>query len=285
MNKYCFGVGIMCVSSLAWAAVTVTPVQVMEMRQKDLVPQAGMQMGPTNALTVKVKLDGPELKNATQYGKVKITEASDDMGTSLLPRENMAFMGQAANGFQPFRSHSESSMGFDKPAAPALNHEVELNLGVPSRGAKKIKAVRGELQVLVGSGQPTAVQVRNLPAMSGKDVTDPALKQAGVVVKILDKKAANSMSPDMPMMGNMGNGPSVSVQISGNPSAIESMDVVDATGRSLSSGSFDMTMGDIATKTIQLSRPLSAAMVLKLNVSVGQKPITVPFDLQDIELP
>jgi hypothetical protein len=124
--------------------------------------------------------------------------------------------------------------------------------------------------------------------MAGKTLTDPVLKQAGVTVKVLDSKAAaaaNSMPQGMPMMGNMGGGPAVSVQISGSASAIESMDVVDSAGQSVSAGSFDMTMDNVTTKTIQLSKPLSAAMSLKLGVSVGQKAITVPFELKGIDLP
>lgn len=288
MRTFWISCVVLCVSRLVLAAVVVTPVQVTETRQKDLLPDQGVRMGPSTGLTVTIRLDGPEVKNATQYGKVKITTATDDAGTNLQAQGNNSFMGLGSDQFQPFRQ-TGTMMDFGKPApaAPASNHDVELSVGLPARSAKKIAVLRGELQVLAGTGQAKAVLVKNPQTMAGKALTDPVLKQAGVTVKVLDKKAAaaNGMPADMPMMGNMGNGPSVSVEISGNPNAIESMDVVDAGGQSVANGSFDMTTDNVMTKTIQLSKPLSPAMTLKLGVSVGQKAITVPFELKDIDLP
>lgn len=289
MRKYWITITVLCVSKLVLAAVAVTPVQVMETRQKDLVHEQGIGMGPGSGLTVTIRLDGPEMKNATHYGKVKITEATDDAGTNLQAQGNTRFMGSGSDHFQPFRVWEGAMMSFGKPvpAAPASTHDVELSVGLPARAAKKIAVLRGELQILGGAGQAKTVLVKNPQAMAGKVLTDPVLKQAGVTVKVLDSKAvAVSGAPaDFPVMGNLGDGPGVAVQISGNPNAIGSIDVVDANGQSVGAGSGSMTMDNVMTKTIQLSKPLTAAMTLKLDVSVGQKAITVPFELKDIDLP
>jgi len=46
-----------------------------------------------------------------------------------------------------------------------------------------------------------------------------------------------------------------------------------------------MSMGGTTTLTYDLKKPLDNSMVLKISFTVGQKPVTVPFDLRDIELP
>lgn len=286
MRAFWIGCVVLYVSRAVLAGVTVTPVQVVETRQKELAPDQGMGTGHVSGLTVRIRLDGPEVKNATKYGKVKITEATDDAGTNLRARGKTSFMGPEMDEFEPFRFQSGTVMHFGNTASvvPASTRDVELSVGLPARSAKKIVVLRGELQVLAGVGQAKTVPVKNPQAMAGKALTDPVLKQAGVTVKVLDAKAAAGaygMPADMPVMGN--NAPSVTVQISGN--AIEWVNVVDASGEKVSSGSCSTTKDNVKTETIELSQPLNATMTLELGVSVGQKAITVPFELKDIDLP
>jgi hypothetical protein len=78
-------VGAMCMSVVAWAAVTVTPARVQEMRSKDLLSKDESGRVTGDGLTVTLKLDGPETQGATRWGKSKITQATDDTGKSLVP--------------------------------------------------------------------------------------------------------------------------------------------------------------------------------------------------------
>src|SRR6516225_787532 len=78
---------IFCVScafrGMAQAAVEVTPQRIEETRA--LVFKDDKVSRTPAALKLVLALDGPEAESATQYGRLKIEEAADNTGASLIP--------------------------------------------------------------------------------------------------------------------------------------------------------------------------------------------------------
>lgn len=264
-------IGALCLAGSAWAAPSAVPVRVAESRTKELVaPAKSMVMFGQPPLTVTLRLDSPEVSGATIYRNLHITQATDDTGASLVLKGAESPFG---NSMQ-LRSPMAGMGGGLAPnvAAP----EVDVRLAMPSRKATMIRVLKGDLQVPAG-GQEKTIEVNNVTAMVGKKIEDPALKQSGLAVEVADPKAVTK---------GMGiTGPSVAVRIGGDADAIRSVDVVDAMGKVISQGCFTSADGVSQTRTLGLAKPADASARLRIKVIVGQKVVTVPFELKDIPLP
>src|SRR5262245_43900426 len=68
----------------AQAAVEVTPQRIEETRA--LIFKDDKVSRTPASLKLVLALDGPEAESATQYGRLKIEEAADNTGASLIPR-------------------------------------------------------------------------------------------------------------------------------------------------------------------------------------------------------
>ena len=280
MNRLCvIAAGIVSIAVTSMAAVTVTPVRISESRVKDLAAKAGQEsshMGFNEGLRLVVRLDGPEVAGATQYGKLKIAQATDDAGTNLLPKAE-GFGAEDAEGFVKFRSAMMMGIFSSDRDDPQLF--VELRLDPAARKAGRIKLIKGQMQVIAG-GESKTVEVKNPGAMLGKMIDDAALKQGGVQIQVLDPKKA-----DQGMMMMAGDGPQVVVQIKGNLSVLDSIKVVDGQGKDLGQGEGSSSSKDVETRSITLSQAPDAQTTLKITLHVGQKTVNVPFELKDVPLP
>jgi hypothetical protein len=108
----------------------------------------------------------------------------------------------------------------------------------------------------------------------GKSIDEPSLKAAGLQVKIVDPK-------DSKVGGRGANTPTLIVEVSGSSDALQKMAVLDSAGQSVS----DESMTMMNTTQFTLNKPLDDAMKLQFDVAVGQKTVTAPFEIKDIELP
>jgi hypothetical protein len=262
---------VFAVAPAASGAVSVQVVRVDEQRVRELAPDAG-QAAPTGQVTLTLRLGGAELAGATEYGRVRITDATDDTGTSIKPEQ----VALSDDVFMPLGG----SFGGGGARAAAGPPEIQVSLAAPARAATRIARVKGEVQVKAG-GRAAVVNVAGVPGRIGKRVEDPALKAARLTVTIIDPKAANA--EDLPPEAAGGN--TLTVKIVGDNSAVKRIEVVGPDGQPVSPGRSRVGSGDTTVHTLMLERPLDASMALKIDVLSGQKLVRVPLDLKDVPLP
>jgi len=250
---------VLACGALSLAAVKVQPAEISETRIQTLIKKENVFSSDVPRLQVKLNVDGPEIKGATKWGNVKITEAVDDAGTDLkLKKESLSF-GDGLDEISRFGSEEKKTDAFD----------ATINLALPARKATAIKSLKGEFQVLAGGDEKT-VTLTKLKSMQGKPLSDPALKAAGI--------SGTFTKPT-------GDDPAIAIDYKGSTNAIKDVEITDATGKSVSQGRFSSGFGDQQTVNYMLNKPLDDTMTMKINLIVGQKSVTVPFELKDVKLP
>jgi hypothetical protein len=79
---------------------------------------------------------------------------------------------------------------------------------------------------------------------------------------------------------------SIGVEITGDKSAVESIEVVDPSGRKISEGMSSWSInGGPVQKTLTLRQPLDDSMKLVAKLALNRRVTKVPFDLKEIKLP
>jgi hypothetical protein len=215
---------------------------------------------------VVLSLRGPEAESGTRYGDIKITEAVDDQGTSLIPsKDKNPFYDPAKFKDYDNAFFRKSKFGNAKAADP----QVELTLAQPKRAATKIARLRGTLTIS-DQGTVQTVELGHLPGAGKKALAMPDGAGVGVTVTV----AAGDKVKE------------IGLEITGDEAALESIEVVDAAGKEVSGGMSSWSMnGGPAHKSLDLNRPLDDSMKLVAKVSLNRKLTVVPFDLKDIPLP
>lgn len=251
--------------------VTIAPISISETRSKNLVGEES-GFGDRSGIELVIRVQGDSLKGATSFGKLKVADAKDDTGTDLKVKERPMFGND--DDFKPIQSgmlgmlQKKGEKGF----------RVKLDLGVAARKAMKISLVKGEFQVLAG-GKEATVTAKSLPGMKGKTITDPKLKEAGVEITVVDPKKAGGM-----FFG--GSGPnSLALKMTGTLTAIQEVEVLDKAGKSATSGHMSSGSDNEQTVSYDLKQPLDDTMTLQIKLLIGQKAVTVPFEVKDVELP
>jgi hypothetical protein len=274
MKRVLFGMlGLLfALAPAARGAVSVQVVRVDEQRVKELGPDAS-QAAQTGQVTLTLRLGGAELAGATEYGRLRITEATDDTGASIKP-EQAAFSGDL---FLPLGS----AFGVADAQAAPKPPEIQVSLAAPSRSATSVARVKGDVQVKAG-GRAAVVKVADIAPRVGKRVDDPALKAARLTVTIVDPRTAR---PEDGVPPDAATGNTVTVKIVGDNSVVKRIEVVGADGQSVSPGRSSSGSGDTMVHTLILERPLEASMALKIDVLSGQKLVRVPLDLKSVPLP
>ncbi|MGH7972331.1 MAG: hypothetical protein ACREIC_26770 [Limisphaerales bacterium] len=217
------------------------------------------------ALKLVLALGGPEAESATQYGRVMIEEAADNTGASLIPRpeafHDPSKFRQYANAF--FRNSKFG--GKTESAKP----QVELDLALPARSAAKIARLRGSMELSDG-GKTNAVELGALKNAGKKTVPLPNGSPMGLTVVVPPGDHVRS----------------ISIESTGDDSALASVEVVDAGGKSVSTGISSWSLnGGPVQKSLGLAKPLDDSMKLLVKVISDRKTTKVPFDLKDIPLP
>ena len=242
------------------AAVQIAPARVEEVRTLILVDDKVSRTPPSLKLTLS--LSGPEAESAVRYGHLKLEEAVDDKGTSLIPT-NDTF--HEAAKFKDYSNAFFRKSSFGGKTDP----QVELDLALPARQAARITRLRGTLDL----AEPGMLQTIELAALKGagkKPLAVPANAGVGITATVASSETVRS----------------IGIEITGDESAVESLEVVDASGRKISDGMSSWTInGGPAKKTLTLRQPLDDSMKLIAKLALNRKITSVPFDLKDMKLP
>ena len=248
---------------IAHAAVEVTPQRIDEVRA--LIFKDDKVSRTPASLQLTLALDGTEAESAKQYGHVKLEEATDSTGASLIPRldsfHDPSKFREYANAF--FRNSNFS--GRSESAKP----QADIELAVPARAAAKIARLRGSLDLSDG-GKTNTVELAGLKRAGIKEVPLPKGSAVGVTIVV---------PPD-------DNVRSITLQCTGDESALASVEILDGTGKRISNGISSWSInGGPAQKSLGLSKDLDDSMKLVVKVISDRKITNVTFDLKDIPLP
>lgn len=248
---------------IAQAAVEVTPQRVEETRA--LVFKDDKVSRTPAGLKLVLALDGPEVESATQSGRLKIEEAVDNTGASLVPHTDSFHDPSKFTDFaNAFFLHSRFG-GSTESAKP----QVELDLASPARAAVRIAHLRGSLELSDG-GKTNTVELGGLTSAGKKTVPLPNGSPVTVTVVVPDGENAHSLN----------------LETTGDESALASIEIVDAIGKRVSNGMSKWSMsGGPVHQSLDLAKPLDASMKLVVKVISDRKITKVPFDLKDIALP
>jgi hypothetical protein len=267
--------GVLAGGVQADEAVKVTPIRLTETRVKSLVKEKSFYT-PESELKLLLHVEGKTVNDAVSYGKIEFEQAVDDTGASLKPKKKGGMFSSGSD--DDWKAVNEGMAGFgrdeDEPG-----FRLELELAPAARKATRISRLKGKIPVLAG-GEAKTVKADKLKAMMGKTIEDPVLAKAGFKVRVLDPKKKEGSG-----FFSMGGENSVPIEVKGDLNAIKDMDIVDAKGESLVSSRSWSGSGDTRTYYLDLDKPASDAMTIKIDVVVGLKKLAVPFDFKDLELP
>ncbi len=243
------------------AGVTVTPVAIEEVRRASLSPLAPKwPVIPELKLTLYVT--GDTAVKVSRFGRLKIDEAVDDAGQSLIKPEAMAAK-RPKEGLETIDEWKRRGV--------ANGFALELRFQPASRKAGKIARLNGSFVMMTG-GKPTEVTVKNAAALTGKEAEDAALAAAGVKVKIDAGTQA---------------GRQIAYVLEGNEDVVVKAELVDDSGKPIRAIEGASQMGDgpaIHTLGAQAGKMPDTAG-LKLTLLDGAKILPVPLALKDIPLP
>jgi len=245
------------------AAVEVTPQRIEETRA--LVFKEDNVSRTPSVLKLVLALDGPDADSATQYGRVKIEEAVDNTGASLIRsadafHDPSKFRDYENAFFRNSRFHEKSDKS--KP-------QVELDLASPARAVIKIARLRGSLELSLG-GKTNTVKLGSLNSPGKKTVPTPDGSPVSIAFTVPDGAKVRSLN----------------LEITGDENALASVEMIDASGKRVSTGISKWSLnGGPARQSLDLTRPLDGAMELVARIVTDRKYIKVPFDLRDIPLP
>ena len=248
---------------IAEAAVDVTPQRIEETRHQ-VFDDDKISRTPAG-LKVVLELSGPEAEVATQSGHIKIEEAVDNTGVNLIPHADAFHDPSKFTDFEnAFFRHSNFSRKTE-----SVKPQVEVDLALPARAAVKIAHLRGSMELSDG-GKTNTVELGGLPGAGKKAVPLPNGSPVTVTVVVPDRETVNSLS----------------LEITGDESDLSSIEVVDASGKKISTGMSSWSMnGGPVHKSIGLEKPLDASMKVVAKIISDRKITNVPFDLKDIPLP
>lgn len=249
--------------------VSVKVTQVKETRTKTLEGESPMSVFDGLSVTLLVK--GDAVRNALKYGMLKLADAKFDSGDAL--KRKQSFGGDS--DFESIQSPMQfGPNGEEKKEKDKAEFPLTLEFKVSPRKATKIAALKGEFQVLAG-GTEKIIEVRKPADMLGKAIDDPALKDAKLDITIVKPKKG----------GMFGGDDGITLSFKGNADSIKDVEWLDGENESRSMGSMTTREGETVTTNYMLNGKPADVAVLKIHVMVGQKKVTVPFDLKDIELP
>ncbi|HLX68971.1 MAG TPA: hypothetical protein VKV04_05015 [Verrucomicrobiae bacterium] len=257
---------LFCVGGMfrvADAAVGVAPQRIEETRNM-LFQDDKISRAPA-VLKLVLELSGPEAESSTQSGRLKIDEAVDNTGASLIPHTDAFHDPSKFVDFENAFFRNSKFSGRTESVKP----QVEIELALPARAAAKIARLRGSLELSDG-GKTNTVELGGLVGAGKKTVGLPSGSPVTVAVVVPDHDNVRSLS----------------LEITGDESALASVEVIDAGGKTVSTGVSRWSMnGGPVHQSMDLRKPLDASMKLAVKVISDRKIINVPFDLKDIALP
>ncbi|MGA3067833.1 MAG: hypothetical protein ABSF29_13400 [Tepidisphaeraceae bacterium] len=256
---------VLGINGLAAADVQLVPVRVEESRSVTLA--SDNMSGMPDSLIVGFMLKGPEADSAVRYGRLKLEEAVDDLGNSLIPPKD-PFNDPAKFSEFPNAQFRKMALGGNQPV-PAP--EIQIRLAPSKRAATKIAVLRGSV-CLADAGTVKSVEASSLMDMPQRTVDIPAEAGFGITLAII---------PD-----NQNQIHQIGVEFSGDWSGMDSIEVENATGGAVSYGLSSWSVnGGPLHYSLNVGPPLDDTMKLVVKYAVGRTMTTVPFEFKDIALP
>lgn len=269
-----FGVGILL---LALTSLAAGDTRVMVKEVKDTRTTGSFFAG----LEIKLTVLGDDLSGAKGV-KARITRAVDDTGRDLIKEK-------------------DTKADFEQPDDQGKS-ELSLQLKNPSRNAKVVKELAGEVDIYVPRNDPGAVAaINDIVTKGGKPLSEPALKKSEVVITVLTKKQFDEMKKQKKKEAkkDLGNAMiqafeelfgtltevgenSIILNVKDPGKKVITIEFLDAKGKKISNPS-RMTMGDI--QIFEFSNPLSPKAQMVVYVSTPKSFLSRPFSLGEIVLP
>lgn len=248
--------------------VRVIPVSISETRHKTLAPDRVKFQMPSG-LKLSLHVVGDLAAKASRYGYVKVTRALTDTGEDLArPAGKTMFAPKAARGFVTINSWCRRGLkdGFT----------LDVEVSSPPRKATRITSLTGQFKLLAG-GKTVEVLVKDARSLAGREVDHPALKAAGLKVKIVKSKLPVAGEPEK----------EISYEPTGNVDALLEAELVDPAGKPIRCLRSSLQVGDRPrTYSLRAARgKLPAKAGLRLKLLSGAQVTTVPLALKDIPLP
>jgi hypothetical protein len=127
---------------------------------------------------LKVSFSVPALQASAVFGeRILVRAATDDTGRSLVPEGDSASAFVLGSGRRPEG---------EKPT-PAV---FRVSLASPSRSAKALRELSGDVELYVPGRDPAAVAtVPNILPASGSPLADPTLRAYGIEIRVISKSA------------------------------------------------------------------------------------------------
>jgi hypothetical protein len=255
---------LLCVlPGIVQAAVQASPQRIEEVRP--LIFKDDKVSRTPASLRLTLALDGSEAESATQYGHVKLEEATDSTGTSLIPHHD------SFHDPSKFREYANAFFRNSKfgPKSESVKPQVDIELAVPARAAARIARLRGSLDLSDG-GKTNTMELGGLRRAGKREVPLPNGSPVSVTIVVPSDDNVRS----------------ISLQCTGDDSALASIEIVDGTGKRISNGMSSWSVnGGPAQKSLGLSKALDDSMKLVVKVISDRKFTNVTFDLKDILLP
>lgn len=262
-SRVLFVAATLLCSNLAWAgADTATLRGVADQRYLQVVKDEN-SFNPSNELLIKVRLTGANLSKARQIGNIKISKATDDLGTDLAkaPADAMVFGGAEMEDIN-------WDFGGDKKDHQWLDIDLRIPAS-PARKASSIRKVEASVDLITG-GEEKILEIADLPKHFGETLNDPSLKALNVSITL--KKPAADSTNEVPM------------DIKGDPTLVK-IEIVDAKGERISNGASWNDENGVRSISYSVESKLPADAKIKMTCWPGQKRVTVPITLSDIKLP
>jgi hypothetical protein len=243
------------------ALVAVRVLSVDESRHVEVGPSAERLFSHPVGLKLTLELSGPAIEAATGFGALKLDQAVDDQGNSLLGDHGSLQQSNLAK----FQKIDRERMWFFASEKPKDRIKVDVELKPATRSAARLKSVIGSIRV----GTSTEVFFTDLSAKAGKPLEHKALADAKVSItltKVADTGISYSMSDPNGYVADVG--------------------LVDASGKDASRGRWSMSLGALSSYNIDAKPgaiPAGARLVVSLMTPATV--LTVPIDLKDVPLP
>ncbi|MAT16779.1 MAG: hypothetical protein CMJ46_16090 [Planctomyces sp.] len=220
-----------------------------------------------------LRMKGASLEHATAFGDLNLNEAEDDQGTSLTLRENLFVDVESFNELDDPGIYTDKDSDLSNIAV-----EIPLSLDSPADNAKRLKRLAGSVDVLAG-GEVDQINVDDVLSRLGSELNHEALEKAGVKVQVKGENSDPSSNAALVL------------ELSGELKAVLNYELLDSDGKQLRIGTSTSLTSDNTLKSESMvilfmaDRELPEDSRLVLSIAAEQKPVTVAFEFNNVELP
>jgi hypothetical protein len=212
------------------------------------------------ALIVGIEFLGKPAAEASAYGFLKITKATDGQGNSLRLKKSQFSMDDPAKEFVKIDRSDEF---FSKH--PKGGVRVPVKFEQPTPVPKKLAIVEGSVKLRTG-GQHETVTVTGLSTRP-KPVKHEGLPD-DTIMEVLLKE------------GNQ-----VTLRVKGNDDVVVKVDLTDTKGRSLANGTSWTRGGNLSTFNVHLENEPPKDAQFKVALHLNAVEIEVPISLKNLKVP